>query len=354
MAAPSSARPYTQAEDADTIALTWRAFHAKYPDRSHVSYRKRRQHLRDEGAVFPDGRSEPFRYAAAPEIEVELPAAADELTREEVWDLMRLRRELAAKRLAQKVQPEVTVRIPTDRKYGVVFMSDFHFGNEGTDEEALWEDVELIRSCPQLGVFVGGDGVDNMAVGKLLAVARDNASLSPDLQYVAYRFVLNALVKQILAIGTGNHDAWTKQLAGIDGISPLLADLPIVNTGERSLIHLYVGEQHYRIFRKHRPVYSSVFNLAHAVQALWRLGTDDFDVGVVEHQHCSYVGPFYGHGLERLAVRTGSYKTRDGFASEFTPNNGGIGTPVVVFDPFERKMTPFMSISDAIEFLEIP
>jgi len=352
----SSKRPrstWSAKEIADVVELTWRQFHAKYPSRSHDNYRSRRRILRDEGFVFPDGRTEPHRYEK-PTMEIKLGDQAEPISIDRLWQLYDIQRELHHARAAKQVQAEITVKIETDRPVGVCFLSDFHLGNVGTDHRALLQDVSLITSCELMTAFVGGDGIDNMIMGKLASVQRDSGSSSPDLQYLALSDILNRLLPNLIAIGTGNHDNWTKRLAGIDGLSVAIADKPIVNTGERSLINLYVGKQLYKIFRKHRPIYSSIYNLGHSVQQLWRLGEVDFDLGVVEHQHCTHTSWFNGHGKPRLAVRTGSYKTHDSFASEFTAlNGGGIGTPVVVFNPHEREMTPFMSISSAIEYLEI-
>jgi hypothetical protein len=337
------------------VNLTWRQYRAKYPDRTHDAYRSMRRSLRDAGAVFPDGRSQPERYLAAPEVTIETGVEnLAELPREKIWELVRLGQEMALRRQQEQVQSEITVRIDTDRPIGIVFMSDFHIGNVGTDYEALNADIDLIRTCPLLKAMIGGDGIDNFIVPKLAAAHRDGAVLTIDLQWFAFHDVLTRLLGQILAVGTGNHDAWTRKMAGIDGMDAMIGDLPIVNTGERSLIHLCVGDQSYRIFRKHRPIFSSSFNPGHAVAQLWRMGEVDFDLGVVEHQHVSYYGTFTGHGKERLAIRTGSYKVLDSFASEFTMlNGGGVGTPVVVFDPHVRKMSPFGSISDAIVFLVV-
>ena len=62
---------------------------------------------------------------------------------------------------------------------------------------------------------------------------------------------------------------------------------------------------------------------------------------------------FTGHGQIRWALTTGSYKTDDSHAREYGHVDSRVGTPVMVFYPHRRAMVGFMSIVDAIEFLEI-
>lgn len=348
------ARPYTDQEIIDVIELSWRQYHPRYPDRTFQAYRDKRRQMRDEGWEFPDARTQRERYAVPPTMAI-APTLGDgeRLNPDEIWELMDKHQEVALKRAAELVQPAITVSVTADRPIGICFMSDFHLGNTGTDHRALLDDIDLITSCPYLTVFVGGDGVDNMVIGKLAREQRDHGSVGPDLQYLALADVFNRLLPNLIAVGTGNHDNWTKQLAGIDGLSRALADKPIVNIGERATITLELGEQRYVICRKHRPLYNSMYNPGHAIQQMWRHGGLNFDVGVAEHQHTPWIGEFLGHGEVKWAIRTGSYKVKDSFASEYTPDTGSTGTPIVVFHPFRKHMLAFSSIADAIEYLEV-
>lgn len=341
--------PWTAEADRDAATLSWRQFDAKYQGQySFNQYRWRRYTLQQTGQAPP--------ARAAPEMILpERPPPPDP---DALWDAVIASQRAAVAERGQIVS-ELSVRIVTDRPVGVAFFADLHIGGVGTDHEAIRRDIALATSCPQLKVFLGGDAVDNYVLAKLAHAARDEAAAAPVVQWELFRHVVTMLADSgsLIAVGDGNHNAWTRRVAGIDGTLAALRGIPAIYTGEGGFLNLTVGRQEYVVFRKHRPPMSSRYNPTHAARQALRFGRLNSkrqlpDVVVIEHQHEPSIEVGQMLGAERVFIRTGTYKTRDGHAEEYGFTGAAISTPVVVFDPWRRRMVPFASLATAIEYLE--
>jgi hypothetical protein len=76
-----------------------------------------------------------------------------------------------------------------------------------------------------------------------------------------------------------------------------------------------------------------------------------FDVGVIAHHHESGLEFFNRHGLERAAVRVGSYKVNDDYADKHGFENGTANMPMIIFDGQRRKLVGFTDILDGVKYL---
>lgn len=334
---------WTQQAIGDAIRMGWREFNARYKgEYSYDAYRWKRHAHGYAGVPVP---AEPV-VTIAPEL-----ADADT---EAIWDAMLALQAAHRNERSRKVKSEIDVKVDTDRPFGVAFFSDMHIGSTGVDYQRMRADLDLASSCKHMKIYLGGDAVDNVIIPKLGHVARDSQVVGPALQWLLFRDVVNTLLNRdaLLAVGAGNHDLWTQRMAGIDGVAATLADVPVVYTGEGGYINLTVGEQKYTVYRKHRPGFSSRYNPSHSARQAMRFATKLADAYVIEHQHTPSIELAQAFGEMRAFIRTGTYKLIDSYAAEFGFNDGAIGTPVIVFDPFRRAMTTFMSLSDAVQFLE--
>lgn len=342
---------WTEQELADVVAMTTDEFMELYPHRSRKAVHQKRSDMKHRGFQPVQEPSRPFPRRPAP---VSMPEMPLPLTEDELWNAA-----LTQQRLYQRQEESTTVfdariKISATRPIGIVFMSDFHLGGAGVDMDALRRDIDIITGAGAdlLKVFVGGDGIDNFVISGLSHVHRDTALFNPQTQMALFRKVIERLLPQLLAVGTGNHDGWTKRVAGIDANLAALAGLPVLHTQEDCYLTLAVGMQEYVIWRKHRPPTSSKNNPTAGVQAHFRNGDRPFDVGVTEHHHTPNISSFYGHGRQRWAITTGSYKIADAHAREFGHVNGGVGTPVIVLHPLEHLVVPFLDLPSAIDFLQ--
>jgi hypothetical protein len=343
---------WTEEARKDAAELSWKEFDAKYAGRFEFdAYRWQRYHYRATG-----GRPRRRRKEIAEPV-MTLPEIKADSEPERLWDAV-IEHQEAVTAERDRIVTELPVRIETDRPIGIAFVADLHIGGMGTDHKAIRRDLALITSCSHLKVVLGGDAVDNYVLSKLAHAARDEGATPPIVQWSLFRHVVLELLesKSLIAVGDGNHNAWTRRAAGIDGTLAALHGLPAIYTGEGGFIDLTIGQQEYVIYRKHRPPMSSRYNPTHAARQALRFGTVNGagklpDVVVVEHQHEPSIETAPMLGAERVFVRTGSYKVKDGHAAEFGFQSH-IGTPVVVFNPWRRQMVGFASLRTAIEYLE--
>lgn len=262
-------------------------------------------------------------------------------------------RERSAPRQAAMPDRVVEIPIQVDEPYGIVFLSDLHIGNDGVDYEKMLADAFLINSCNRLGVFLGGDPVDNYVTAKLGHAARESAS-TPHEQYQAYADYLAELSPSIIAVGSGNHDDWSFLTAGLPMNQILVKDLSVPFVGEQGYIKLTVGDIQYTIYRKHKPgrFGSSAKNPTMCVQNAYDLGLMPFDLGVFEHHHEPCFSTFWRHDKQRYALRAGSYKIRDLHAENGGYYHARAEFPVAVFNPKQREIQLFATIKQGIAHLE--
>jgi hypothetical protein len=91
---------------------------------------------------------------------------------------------------------------------------------------------------------------------------------------------------------------------------------------------------------------------AHAIVKMYAFGNVPFDTGVLEHRQVGVVKTFWRRGKERYAIRTGSYKIRDGYARERGFANVEPRVPMVILMPGpERRVLVFPDIRDGVEVL---
>ena len=76
----------------------------------------------------------------------------------------------------------------------------------------------------------------------------------------------------------------------------------------------------------------------------------DFDIGCVAHQHSPAIEEVVlADGLPRIFVRPGSFKGADRYARQlgFASRPSEYAVPSVILFPNERRMIPFLKITDA-------
>lgn len=334
-------RPWSAEEIAD-LALPWPSFEAKGHGRSYTAYRVKRDELKR--GIGP----KPRLPKPTPEWQAPPPVNARAL----------IDTYIALQRIRGSLAPEGAhaIRLDVDHPIAVAFMSDWHIGSSGVDYAALNADIATIQAHPYVYAAIGGDPVDNFILEKLMSASRSQISGDIAEQWAIFRHYVEQVLDSLLWVSSGNHDAWTQKVAGIDGVPTALAGIPVCYTGEGGIVALTVGQTTYRIYRKHRPVRrASNKNLTHFVKEMLRDGAPmEFDIGVSEHLHQADLEHFSYRQLDRVAIACGSYKRVDPHAADLGFHDGGYGVPTVVLYPGERRIVPFLRLADALAHLDGP
>lgn len=250
-------------------------------------------------------------------------------------------------------------RIETNDPISVTFTSDWHIGNPGTAHKQLREDMRCLANHNRMYVYLGGDWADNYIVPKLAMVGQNNVFAAGDQQMLITLLITKPLfdTHSVIAIGSGNHNGWTAAVAGIDPLFSTFREAPQLATREGAVLTLHVGEVSYRIFRRHRPRFSSVFSPSHAVVAEYQRSPFDFDIGVIEHEHMSHGADFDGKMREdgsttRIAIRPGTYKVEDKFADEHGYYYSSSVQQSVILWPDKFRMLRVRGLEDTAEILD--
>ena len=349
---------------------------AKAMGRSPDGCRKRWCLVRDGAVVIaesepiPEGTKEAFREASSePRIkELERQLAELAMTRdmdrppvttasiqsesmEEIWR----RAEIEGARAIQKFHERSLFKLDFEQfdpgmPVGVSFISDQHISPGNViDFTRMRRDAELVAETDGLYSVLGGDGVDNHIVIRPAVI---QARTQPQEQYELYDHYLGIMQRKIIAMISGNHDAWTDQVGGIDMVQMLAHKNRICYSPATARIDLLVGGQPYDLAIRHRYKFGSSFNMLHSVKRWWDMGERPFDIGVICHNHEPSVGSFERHGVERWGARPGAYQIGSSFTRDFGWCETRPTCPTFVLWPGERMITGFNDIRMAAKFLK--
>lgn len=231
----------------------------------------------------------------------------------------------------------------------IAFVSDQHISPGNTvDFKRMREDAELIAATPGLYACLGGDGVDNHIKIRSAGLA---ARSQPHEQYDLFNWYLGIFAHKIMVLISGNHDAWTDQIAGIDMVQNLARQQRLCYCPAEAHISAIVGEVPYAISFRHQYRMNSSFNNGHAVKQWYRLGEELFDIGCVCHQHEPHVESFEAHGLTRWVCRPGSYQITSSYSRQHGWNRTKPTCPTFIIYPKEREIAGFQDIRLAARVL---
>ena len=270
----------------------------------------------------------------------------------ELWTAVQAVQRRDERLAATRARQTVTVPDP-DQPFGLAYLSDLHIGNPGTDYQSLEQDCRLIQDTPRLYAGFHGDGTDNWIMGKLLRLQQYQA-IPFDAEVQLLATVLEMLQGSLLWVVSGNHDNWTRQLAGIDRIHEALKGCKTLYHPHEVRFTLQHGPRSWHVKARHSWKYRSIFNATHAIEVGWQRGGYDFDIGIGAHTHIATVArPFYRHGRERYAVLIGTYKIRDAYTDELglsAPHGRGCGAHVSY--PDHRPPVFCSDLTTARDFLD--
>jgi len=232
-------------------------------------------------------------------------------------------------------------------------ISDQHIA-KGTpcDFARMREDAELIRDTEGFYAVLGGDGVDNHIKHRAAMIS---ARSNPDDQWRLFDHYLQLFgdskhnESKILAVISGNHDAWTKEMSGVDYLSSVVANNKLCYAPAEARLDITVEGQPYKMVMRHQTGrFNSSLNQTHAVKRFYEYNDETFDIGVIGHHHEAAIEMFIRHGLKRYAARPGSYQITSPYAHQYGFGRSIPTCPTFVLFPGERRMIGFADVRDAV------
>jgi len=239
-----------------------------------------------------------------------------------------------------------------EKPVAIVFLSDVHFGSYGVDYAQAFADAAIIQETDGMYAVFHGDGIDNFIPGKLQQ-ARRGAPITLDEEWALLARWLAYLKGKLLVAVAGNHDNWTRYLGGVDFLRELLPKTVLYDRHE-ILVKFVLGSYSWLTLIRHKYRFNSIYNPLHSLKQTVRFHSVAPDIAVGGHVHkgASYE-IWWHHGIQRLAILTGTYKLVDEYAKEqgFV-NGGGQGGAIAVILTPHGEIQPFTNLTLAARILK--
>lgn len=258
-------------------------------------------------------------------------------------------------------QKIANIHIDTKKPFAIMFTSDWHLGDKGTDHKKWREDIEFVLSADNLGMIDLGDDRQNMRKFFNLAGVLGQV-LSPKQQAIMLRGVVDELTKKnkLIAKVGGNHDEeFDEKIFGQALQHYLLEHMAAPRFRNRGLIKLTVGDTLYSILVFHKSRFKSFLRRTHGAMREHQLsfpadvcaGGHDHEPGLEHYYHYNLAREAgYNFGGETILIKAGTYQDSD-YGWRYFHGTAPPQNYTIVFYPDQHKMLPFTNPRDAVMFM---
>jgi len=247
-----------------------------------------------------------------------------------------------------------TFTAPDALPLGVAFLSDVHAGASGVRYDLFKRDLDLIRNTDGLYVCGNGDYLEGIKPQAKNGTALYSGLFNDPQEQLAYIVHRMRICKgRWLCVGAGNHDQYDAVYAGISRLPQLAHDLGAPYFSEAGgEVKVILGGETYVLIVKHQWAGQSRLNTSNSARRAYDEypTVDTADVIALGHLHYPDLQQVPRKGQIVTYLRSGSYKTHDGWAESkgFRPM---YGVPVCVLMPDRHKVVAFTDIEDGVRFL---
>lgn len=250
-----------------------------------------------------------------------------------------------------KINEHLKFECEDTKPIGIAFIGDTHCGSMTTAHELLRSNFELIANTAGMYAVGIGDYIDNFVKFSMASVIIDSET-TPDFQQRYFEELLELIEDKVISLISGNHDLWSKGLAGIDVIKRLAESHRIPYAPHQMRIQVELPGVEYSVGIRHKTKSNSAKNAGHGLKTWLREQSDyTYDILCCGHTHESVSESFWHLGRERFIVRPGSMKVMDDFGLTHGFASAMPTIPVAILYPSERKILAFSDIRAGAEVL---
>lgn len=241
-----------------------------------------------------------------------------------------------------------------NRWVGILHSGDWHIEGSSVDLAGLEKDVLDIANYPNFYLVFMGDGGDYF-MGPL-ASSQFDTTLPPRIARILYFKFMQVMADRVIALCSGDHEWFAKNLADFDVISDVAQKLGKRYLGAGGTIHIKTAGAEYIDAARHRYRFNSSYNPGHTCRQYVRFEDQRPDIVCIAHNHINYIGQEELLGKTRILIRSGTRKLTDRYMQKksFLPKKSAAQTNVVILatDHFEmRHAASIEEARDLIEFL---
>lgn len=283
-----------------------------------------------------------------PTVEREMPSFQEHI----IW----LRERQARMERTSRNSETAEIKIKSDTPIGIVLSSDWHIGSEATDYDTFERHMNIVKDEPNLYLAALSNTIDGYIWqgGIWSEVAH-----IPEQVEIAKSFAKEWKNKLVAVVGSRCHD-WTKDKGGVSPqeiafMENVDAGMPFFQSG--GLLTIDLNGLKYKIAMQHKSRFHSALNVTNANKRTLDLRYPSADVVAIAHHHVAaveHVTRWEGEDRRDVVlVRTGTYKIADGYSRSEGFGDGQMGSPVVVLDPKQKHIVPFLHLEDANSFIKM-
>jgi hypothetical protein len=241
-----------------------------------------------------------------------------------------------------------------NRWIGIIHSGDWHIEGSSVDLAGLEKDVLDIANYPNFYLIFTGDGGDYF-MGPL-ASSQFDTTLPPRIARLLYFKFMRIMSDRVIALCSGDHEWFAKNLADFDVISDVAGKLGKKYLGAGGTIHIKTQGAEYVDATRHRYRFNSSYNPGHTCRQYIRFEDQRPDIVCIAHNHINYIGQEELLGKSRMLIRSGTRKISDRYMQKksYLPKKSAAQTNVAVLatDHFEmRHAASIEEARDLIEFL---
>lgn len=365
MAARKGYRAWTDDERATLRELTMAGYNAPYiaktMNRSLSSIHKQTAQMQIGLHRMGIAMVRPVAGHISPDGPTAVEAFAPEASAEEPEDAFLARMLQRADRTIAKAtaQRHARLRIASREPIAISLSSDWHVSPDGTDLTGLLSYADFVAATPRLYALGVGDLHDNPIKhkGGNIGGVMDELRL---LDILVGRFH-----GKLLGFTSGNHDDWSKTLAGVDNLLALARRHRIHYAPDELLWQVEIVDPDdaetvtasYRIHTRHQWRRGSALNPCHACWTWWQeegMNWDGHpDVLAIGHNHVSVVESRQFAERDVWALRMGTWQIDSAFARAKGFGRYRSTAPTVVL-PASREAGRVQAFADpqaAVQFM---
>ena len=252
-----------------------------------------------------------------------------------------------------------TLRIATREPVALSLSSDWHISPTGTDLRGLLSYADFVGHTPNLYALAVGDMTDNPIKhrGGNVTQVMDELRM---LDHIVGRFK-----GKLLGMTSGNHDDWSKTLAGVDNLRFLASRHRIHYAPDELLWRVEIVDPDdanhttatYYVHTRHQWRRGSALNPAHACWTWWQEEGVNWphipDVLAIGHNHNAVVESRQFASRDMWALRMGTWQVDSSYARAIGFGRYRATAPTVVLPPTrdERRVQCFADPHDAVTYM---
>ncbi len=255
-----------------------------------------------------------------------------------------------------EAQRHARIRIASDRPITITLCSDAHVSPHGTDMASLLQYADFVGATPDVYALGMGDWLDNPIKHK----GGNVGQIADDLRMLD--ILVGRFRGKLLGTTSGNHDDWSKVLAGTDHLATLAKRHRIHYAPDELLWVVEIVNPHdadevtatYRIHTRHQWRRGSALNPGHACWTWWQEEGPNWshipDVLAIGHNHVSVVESRQYQARDMWALRPGTFQIDSSFARAKGFGRYRATTPAVVLPPRQGRVVCFADPEDGVRF----